>query len=84
MATRKRDVHKLVGAAIFLFLGLTPALALPVAVPAQSLPTVISNAKPAAAGFTGVDLFPATEPAALALLGSGLLGVAFLIRRMQS
>jgi hypothetical protein len=83
MPTRRHDFRAGFGARILLLLALTvpSALAASVVSPASGITAEITASK---GSFTTSNHLIATEPVALALLGSGLLSVAFLIRRLQS
>jgi hypothetical protein len=84
MPTRRRNFRSAFGAKTVLVLGLMvpSALAVPVVAPASGIAAGITA--PRASLTATADRLTTTEPMALALLGSGLLGVAFLIRRLQS
>jgi len=74
--TRRRpDFRKPFGAAILLLLGFMAPSALAVVAPANGITVGIA---------TSMGRLTATEPAELALLGSGLISLSFLIRRFQS
>jgi hypothetical protein len=73
--TKKRDFRKTFGVAVLLLLGFMAPSALAVIAPSHAIIAGIT---------TSMGRLTATEPAGLALLGSSLIALSFLIRRFQS
>jgi hypothetical protein len=73
MPTRRRGFRRISGAAILLLLGFLAPAALAVIAPSNGIN----------AGITPIKGRFVTEPAGLALLGSGFISLSFLIRRFQ-